>query len=140
MDGGTPALPFLVVIRMTPFIARAPYNEVAAASFRIWNDSISPGLRPATDDPRRVVGAPVDSWSLEIFTMSSKITPSTTQRGLLSPVMDVAPRTRILGAAPNVPDTFCTDTPAACPSNIRLTSGIPARWASSALTVEAAPV
>ena len=39
--------------------------------------------------------------------------------------MDVAPRTRILGAVPNVPDTFWTDTPAERPSNARLISGMP---------------
>ena len=27
------------------------------------------------------------------------------------PKIDVAPRTRIFGAVPNVPETFCTDTP-----------------------------
>lgn len=34
------------------------------------------------------------------------ITPSTTHSGLESPKIDVAPRMRILGAAPKVPETF----------------------------------
>ena len=35
--------------------------------------------------------------------------PSTTHSGFELPKIDVAPRTRILGAVPNVPDTFCTE-------------------------------
>ncbi len=79
---------------------------VAAASFNTVIDSMSSGFNPATEDPNKVLASPVDSASLEILTASSKITPSITQSGLLSPVNEVAPRTRILGAAPKVPDTF----------------------------------
>src|SRR5690606_514790 len=98
--------PLLVVTTTTPFIARAPYNAVAAASFSTVKDSISSGFNPATDDPNNVLASPVDRASLEMFTASSKITPSMTHKGLLSPVIDVAPRTRILGAAPKVPETY----------------------------------
>ena len=35
--------------------------------------------------------------------------PSTTHSGFELPKIDVAPRTRILGAVPKVPDTFCTE-------------------------------
>lgn len=37
--------------------------------------------------------------------------PSTTHSGFELPKIDVAPRTRILGAVPNVPETFWTETP-----------------------------
>ena len=54
--------------------------------------------------------------------------------------MEVAPRTRILGAVPNVPDTFWTDTPAARPSRPRLISAIPLSFTPSASSFVAAPV
>ena len=54
--------------------------------------------------------------------------------------MEVAPRTRILGAVPNVPETFCTDTPAARPSSPRLISGSPSNFTLSAVKLAAAPV
>ena len=54
--------------------------------------------------------------------------------------MEVAPRTCILGAVPNVPDTFCTLTPAERPSNERLMSAMPLIKASLALILSAAPV
>ncbi|MNK95570.1 hypothetical protein D3C87_1158100 [compost metagenome] len=79
---------------------------MAAASFNTVIDSISSGFKPATEDPNKVLASPVDKASFEILTASSKITPSITHSGLLSPVSEVAPRTRIFGAAPNVPDTF----------------------------------
>ncbi len=40
----------MVVIITTPFIARAPYCAVAAASFKILKLSISSGFKPATDE------------------------------------------------------------------------------------------
>ncbi|MNV07129.1 hypothetical protein D3C71_975480 [compost metagenome] len=67
---------------------------------------MSSGFSPATEDPNNVLASPVDNASLEILTASSRMTPSITHKGLLSPVNEVAPRTRIFGAAPNVPDTF----------------------------------
>ena len=54
--------------------------------------------------------------------------------------MEVAPRTRIFGAVPNVPETFCTDTPAARPSREREISAIPLMFASLASTFTAEPV
>ena len=54
--------------------------------------------------------------------------------------MEVAPRTLILGDVPNVPDTFCTDTPAALPSRARLISATPSSLTSSALSLLVAPV
>src|SRR5699024_7274054 len=92
---------------------------------------ISLGLIPATEEPRSVFISPVESASLEILTTSSTTTPSITQSGLLSPERDVAPRILSLGAVPKVPDTFCTDTPANCPSNIWETFDIPGLSTSS---------
>ena len=43
-----PCLPFLVVIKITPFPALDPYSAVAAASFNTLILSISFGLRPAS--------------------------------------------------------------------------------------------
>ena len=54
--------------------------------------------------------------------------------------MEVAPRTRILGAVPNVPDTFWTETPDARPSSARLISGTPSNLAFSASTFAVEPV
>ncbi|MNL72016.1 hypothetical protein D3C87_1972570 [compost metagenome] len=75
-----------------------------------------------------------------MFITSSKTTPSTTQSGLLSPVIEVAPRTLNFGADPNVPETFCTDTPATLPSSILLTSVAPSVLISFIKTVVADPV
>ena len=125
---------------ITPFIARAPYMAVAAASFRMSNVSMSSALMPATEEPSSVVGSPLESWSFDTFTISSSTTPSTTHSGLLSPVIDATPRIRTLGAAPNVPDTFCTDTPAALPSSMRLMSDVPATFRSDAFSLTDEPV
>ncbi|MNQ85877.1 hypothetical protein D3C85_1010530 [compost metagenome] len=130
----------MVVTTITPFIALAPYIPVAAASFRILKLSISSGFKPATEDPINVLASPVVKASFEMLTTSSRIIPSTTQSGLLSPENEVAPRTRILGAAPKVPETFCIVTPATWPSSIRLTSVTPALSASAALINVEAPV
>ena len=54
--------------------------------------------------------------------------------------MEVAPRTRIFGAVPKVPETFWTDTPATWPSREREMSAIPASFALSASTLVAEPV
>ena len=53
--------------------------------------------------------------------------------------MEVAPRTRIFGAVPNVPETFCTETPATRPSREREMSAIPFSFASSASTLTEDP-
>ncbi|MNE45097.1 hypothetical protein D3C80_1393660 [compost metagenome] len=129
-----------MVTTTTPFIALAPYIAVAAASLKISKLSMSSGFNPATDEPINVAASPLDNCSLEIFTKSSSIIPSTTQRGLLSPFKDDAPRIRIFGAAPKVPETFWTDTPATWPSNILLTSWIPFLSASIAFILVDDPV
>ena len=67
------------------------------------------------------------------------MTPSTTHSGFDEPKMDVAPRTRIFGAVPNVPETFWTLTPAARPSSDRLTSAMPSIFALEASIFVAAP-
>ena len=54
--------------------------------------------------------------------------------------MEVAPRTRILGAVPKVEDTFWRLTPATRPSSARLMSGTPSSFTFSASTFEVAPV
>ena len=95
---------------------------------------------PATEEPSSVVGSPLESWSLEMSTTSSSTMPSTTHSGLLSPLIDVTPRMRTLGAAPNVPETFCTETPATLPSSMRLTSVTPAMFRSSVLSLTDDPV
>ncbi len=95
---------------------------------------------PATDEPSSVVGSPLASWSLEMLTTSSSTTPSTTQSGLFSPLIDVTPRTRTLGAAPNVPETFWICTPAALPSSMRLMSVSPLICKSSVFNLTDEPV
>ncbi len=88
----------------------------------------------------RVTASPEDKLSASTSVTSSIMTPSTTHSGLELPYMEVAPRTRILGAVPKVPDTFWTDTPAARPSSARLISGIPSSLIFSAESFVAAPV
>ena len=136
----TPERPRLVVTTTTPAIARAPYIEVAEPSFKIWKLSISSALSPATAEEISVVASPDDKSSAETSTASSKTTPSTTHNGVELPYIDVAPRTRIFGAVPNVPDTFWTETPAARPSRARLMSGIPSNFVLSASSLVVAPV
>ena len=134
-----PARPFFVVTTITPAIARAPYIEVAEPSFRIWKLSISSEFKPAIAEEIRVLASPEESWSADTSTTSSMMTPSTTHRGFDDPKIEVAPRTRILGAVPKVPDTFWTLTPAARPSKERLTSAIPSIFAFDASIFVAAP-
>ena len=136
----SPARPFLVVTTITPAIARAPYMEVAEPSFRMLKLSMSSAFRPAMAELISVVASPEESASASMSITSSIMTPSTTQRGFELPKIDVAPRTRILGAVPNVPDTFCTETPAERPSRPRLISAIPESFTSSAERRSAAPV
>ena len=54
--------------------------------------------------------------------------------------MEVAPRTRILGAVPKVPEIFWMDTPAERPSSPLLMSAIPSILTSEAESLSAAPV
>ena len=128
------------MITTTPAIALAPYMEVAEPSLRIWKLSMSSALRPDMAELINVTASPDERSSVLTSTASSMITPSTTHNGLELPYMEVAPRTRILGAVPKVPETFCTDTPAERPSNERLISGIPSIRALDASTLSAAPV
>ena len=101
---------------------------------------MSSELRPAMAEEISVTASPDDRASALMPTTSSIITPSTTHSGLLDPEMDVAPRTRIFGAVPKVPLTFCTLTPAARPSNERLTSAIPLILALAASIFVVEPV
>ena len=101
---------------------------------------MSSAFSPAMALEISVSASPDDRLSASTSVASSMITPSTTQRGLEEPKMDVAPRTRILGAVPKVPLTFCTDTPAARPSSERLISATPSSLASEALILVEAPV
>ena len=87
-----------------------------------------------------VSASPEDKSSGPTSIASSMMTPSTTHNGFELPKIDVAPRTRIFGAVPNVPETFCTDTPAARPSSPRLISGKPSSFTSSADNCLVAPV
>ena len=113
--------------------------DVAEPSFRIWKLSMSSALRPAMEELMRVSTSPVARASALTSTASSMMTPSTTHSGLLLPKMEVAPRTRILGAVPKVPLTFCTDTPAARPSSERLMSAMPSIFIFSASICTVAP-
>lgn len=70
-----------------------------------------------------VVASPTRAASASMSTTSSIMMPSTTHSGFELPKIDVAPRTRILGAVPNVPETFWTETPAERPSRPRLMVG-----------------
>ncbi|MNQ85928.1 hypothetical protein D3C85_1011060 [compost metagenome] len=58
----------------------------------------------------------------------------------MSPKIEEDPRTVILGAVPKVPVTFCTVTPAALPSIIRLTSTTPSTFNSVPEILLIAPV
>ena len=114
--------------------------DVAEPSFRIWKLSISSGFKPAIAELINVSASPEERSSAPTSMASSMITPSTTHKGLELPYIEVAPRTRILGAVPKVPDTFCTDTPAERPSRPRLISAIPSILMFSAFNWSVAPV
>ncbi|MNR55647.1 hypothetical protein D3C85_1760570 [compost metagenome] len=58
----------------------------------------------------------------------------------MSPNIEDDPRTVIFGAVPKVPVMFCTVTPAALPSIIRLTSTTPSTFSSLSLILLRAPV
>ena len=58
----------------------------------------------------------------------------------MSPKIEEPPRMVILGEVPNVPDIFCTFTPAERPSIIRPISTIPSIFILSAFSVCELPV
>ena len=101
---------------------------------------MSSALSPAMAELMSVVASPDDKELASTLITSSMITPSTTHNGLESPKIDVAPRMRIFGAAPKVPETFCTDTPAERPSRPRLISLMPSSLTSEANSWSVAPV
>ena len=67
---------------------------------------MSSAFSPAIAEEIKVFASPDDNELASTLAMSSMMTPSTTHNGLDEPKIDVLPRTRILGAVPNVPDTF----------------------------------
>ena len=90
-----PGLPFLVVIKITPFAARDPYNEVAEASFKTVKLWISLGLSPAM-----VLEFPPD-----ISPLTTGI-PSITYNGAAPALIDPIPLIRTLGTDPGCPLPF----------------------------------
>jgi hypothetical protein len=74
-------LPLLVVIRMTPLLARAPYIAAAAEPFRISTDSMSFGLMSLAR--LAVTVPPVDAVVTDVE-LSIGV-PSTTNSGWLVP-------------------------------------------------------
>ena len=89
-----PIDPPFVVMMMTPLLPCVPYSDVDAASFNTLKVAISSGLI--------VVG-------------SIPITPSTTYKGPVPPVMLALPRMFTLKPALGSPPCFDTLTPAALP-------------------------
>ena len=96
---------------------------------------MSAAFKPATAELKSVLGSPETKSDTDKFTISSCITPSIIQIGLVSPKIEEEPLIVILGAAPKVPVTFCTLTPAALPSKALDTSATPSNLISSALMV-----
>src|SRR5690606_13045465 len=86
-----PGLPVFVVIIITPFDAREPYNPVAAASLRIVTVSISLGFAVPP------------------------IIPSTTYNGEGLAVIDPDPLITTLAEAVGSPEELETTTPGALP-------------------------
>ena len=112
-----PLTPFLVVTIITPLAAREPYIAAAEASFKIWIDSTSAGLKS---------------------TPGSVIIPSTTHNGALL-LNEPTPRIWIEASSPALP-LLRTFTPVASPC-IWLTS-VPAElfFISLVSTTATAPV
>ena len=114
-----PFLPLLVVMITTPFAAREPYREVEAASLRMVKDSIS-------------------SW-LIVFSAPSYCTPSTINKGSVSPFNVPTPRITIPGEEPGpVAEVNCT--PVARPSMAAIGEVTFLIESSSAPTTLAEPV
>src|SRR5258708_18920558 len=107
---GVPAWPRLVVMITTPFVARDPYIDDAAALFSTSMDSMSAGFTSA----RRLTmlswvlaGAPPDALVIEfappgIETLLIR-TPSTTNNGSPLSLSDVTPRIWICPPPPGAP-------------------------------------
>src|SRR5687768_3859751 len=112
-----PVLPFLVVTIITPFEARAPYIEAAAASFNTCIDSMSLGFNP-----------PIPPTGI----------PSTIYNGALSP-KDEKPRIFTDDSAPGRL-SWVTVTPATLPCNcpVAFAEGIDLR--SLTFTTDTEPV
>lgn len=88
----SPVLPRFVVISMTPFAPRAPYNAFEAASFSTVIDSISDVL---------------------IADISPSYgTPSTTYKGVLLADIEPIPRMRTVASFPGCPVLLVVCTPA----------------------------
>ena len=96
-----PSLPFLVVIRMTPFAALLPYNAAAEGPLNTEMLSISSGLKSATPSVPALPSPIIPLSVFPIFVLNKGI-PSTTYKALLSPSRDLAPRitTRVAPPAP----------------------------------------
>ena len=114
-----PITPPLVVIIITPLLPCVPYKEVDAASFSMLKDAMSSGLM--------VVG-------------SIPITPSTTYKGPVPPVILALPRMFTLNPAFGSPPCLDTFTPAAFPCIPCIGSVILPLFSSSAVTCVTAPV
>ncbi len=102
---GLPLWPFLVVMMITPLLAREPYIAVAEASFRMVMLSMFSGeIRPRA--------------LLEPFTvLPSMGTPSTTIRGALLAASDAPPRMRMLAPPAGLPPSVVTTTPGLAPTS-----------------------
>src|SRR5882757_3103728 len=102
---GRPTLPFLVVIRITPFCAWLPYNAAAEAPSRTDMLAMSSGFRleipspPSGVPPKVPPGCPL---ALEVLVMGI---PSITYKGWLLPLADRLPR-RITLAEPPTPEAL----------------------------------
>ena len=94
-----PALPFFVVIRITPFAALEPYKDAAAASFKTVIFSISLGL--IEDIILNDLLSPLTGE--RATSPETTGTPSTTYRGSLVAFIEPVPLTRISNAAPGCP-------------------------------------
>ena len=108
-----PSLPFLVVIRITPFAALLPYNAAADGPLSTEILSISSGLKSAMPS---VVALPSPNTSLPVpKVVLNKGIPSTTYNALLSPSIDLAPRITTRVEPPAPPALLLIVTPAILP-------------------------
>ena len=100
---GLPSSPLLVVTRMTPLAARAPYIACEAASFNISMLDTSSGFKALN--------------SVELAE-----TPSMTYNGEFEPSSsDLVPRICMEEPEPGAPEDMLTVTPAAFPLSISAT-------------------
>ena len=96
-------LPFLVVIKITPFAPLEPYIAVAEASLRTTKEAISLGL--INDSGLAAPAIPP----------LSKGTPSTTIKGSLLALMDVPPLNLMVLPDPGAPSLVFTFSPETLP-------------------------